>query len=161
MRKKLYTRINPSLFKNGEKKLLPQKYFETEEDFLNIYMEWFDYYDPIGFFRRMGLVHEYGPEARDLIDKIKYCKNSTDFAAAIKESIIYFFGEEELEPVLLTKKFNRQGFRSMAESGWALWYRYQFDIKNLATHTTTSKQHKKHKNLPKNSQFKLKFIEVD
>lgn len=124
MRRKIPTRVQTFHFEFKKKTLLRLGQLKTEEDLFEAFCRWMDYYDPIGIVRHPSIHHEYAPEVRELIQSIRYCRNSDEFALEIQKSIIYFFGGEDLVKPYFWKK---HGYRQVAETGWKIWRRFQFD----------------------------------
>jgi len=122
MKKKKYTRKTPRLFTNLKKTNLPLGHFKTQVDLFHAFVDWLDYYDPIGLVRIFGLRQEYEPEAADLSLYVQNCESADKFAMTLHQCLISWFSEEDLRENFL------QRFHLAAEDGWALWRRFQFDI---------------------------------
>lgn len=125
MHRKILTRVPAFQFKYKKRKLLRLGYFRNEEDLFDAYCHWMDYYDPIGIVRHPSIYQEYAPEVRNLLKAAKNCSSSEEFSLKIQQCIIHFFNGEYLVKPYFWKN---HGYRRMAETGWALWRRYQFDI---------------------------------
>lgn len=124
MHRKRPTRIQPFHFEFKKKTLLRLGQLKTEEDLFEALCRWLDYYDPIGIVWHPSIHHEYAPEVRELIPAAKDCRNSDEFALEIQKCIIEFFSGEDLVKPHFWKK---HGYRRVAEIGWKIWRRYQFD----------------------------------
>ena len=112
MKKKLFTRKTPFLFTHLRKKPCPIGHFKTENDLYLAYVDWLDYYDPIGFVRNWGILHEYEPEARDLVQRVQRCFNAEEFAVTLRECLVEWFCEEDIKP-----HFWQHGVCTVAEDG--------------------------------------------
>ena len=123
MKKKIFTRKQCWLFTGLRKQPCPAGHFKTEDDLFHAYVDWLDYYDPIGFVRNWGLYREYEPEAEDLVVRVQQCKSADDFAVELRKCLVAWFHEDSLKP-----HFLRQGFTAVADAGWALWRRFHFDM---------------------------------
>lgn len=124
MKSKKYTRKTPRLFTHLQKQTCPLGYFKAQDDLFHAYVDWLDYYDPIGFLRNWGVRREYEPEAADLALNVQRCQNVDEFAAELHQCFITWFDEQDLKP-----HFLRLGFHAAAQDGWALWRRFQFDMR--------------------------------
>lgn len=120
MKKKKFTRKPCWLFTGLRKQPCPTGYFKSEDDLFHAYVDWLDYYDPIGFVRNWGLYREYAPEAKDLAARVQRCNSAEDFAVELRACLVEWFDEQSLKP-----HFLREGFNTVADAGWALWR--QFD----------------------------------
>ena len=158
MKKKLFTRKTPFLFTHLRKKPCPIGHFKTEndlylayvdwldffcwghapsqDDLYLAYVDWLDYYDPIGFVRNWGILHEYEPEARDLVQRVQRCFNAEEFAVTLRECLVEWFCEEDIKP-----HFWQHGVCTVAEDGWALWRRFEFDLQQISKRSHLRKNH--------------------
>lgn len=119
------TRVPAFQFKGKKTRPLRLGYFKNENDLFDTFCHWMDYHDPIGIVQHPNPHQEYAPEVRDLMEAIKDCHGVEDFALAIRQCIIQWFGDEDLVKPHFWKRY---GYRRFAETGWALWRRYQFDM---------------------------------
>ena len=123
MKKKKYTRKTPRLFTRLHKQPCPLGYFQTQDDLFHAFVDWLDYYDPTGMVRNWGLRREYEPEAAELAVNVQRCANADEFTKELHRCLTSWFDKRDLKP-----HFLRQGFSAVAEDGWALWRRFQFDM---------------------------------
>lgn len=125
MKKKKYTRRTAWLFKDGLKKgPLPLAHFKTEDDLYEALVEWFDYHDPIGLVRDWGIYRENEIEAEHIAQRVQHCRSAEEFAEDLRKFLTHMYDLRDLKP-----HFIRRGFRMVAEEGWALWRRFDFDMK--------------------------------
>ena len=123
MRKMKFTRRTPWLFTDLRKQPCPPGHFKTEDDLFHAYVDWLDYHDPIGFVRNWGVYRECEPEAEDLVVRVQHCKSAEEFAVELRKCLTTWFHPDDLKP-----HFLRRGFRAVAEDGWALGRRFEFDM---------------------------------
>ena len=123
MKKKQFTRMTPSLFTGLLKQPCPVGHFKREDDLYKAYVDWLDYYDPIGFVRNWGIFREYEPEAEDLVLRVQHCGSAPHFAVELELCLKQWYDPRDLKP-----HFLRRGYRVVAEDGWALWRRFCFDM---------------------------------
>ena len=125
MHKKNFTRKTPWLFTHLRKQPCPVGYFKTEDDLYHAYVDWLDYYDPIGFVRNWGIHRECELEADYLALRVQYCTSVEAFTAELRRCFAeLYFTWADVKP-----HFLRHGFRAAVEDGWALWRRFAFDMR--------------------------------
>lgn len=125
MKKKKFTRKPCWLFTDLRKQPCPPGHFKTEDDLYHAYVDWLDYYDPIGFVCNWSIRREYEPEAEDLTLRVQRCKTVEEFTVELRNSLTQWFHPDDLKP-----HFHRIGFRAVAGDAWALRRRFEHDMKN-------------------------------
>ena len=125
MKKKIFTRKPCWLFTDLRKQLCPSGHFRTEDDLYHAYVDWLDYYDPIGFVCNWGIRREYEPEAEDLSLRVLRCETVEEFTVELHASLTRWFHPDDLKP-----HFLNIGFRAVAEAAWALRRRFEHDMQN-------------------------------
>ena len=123
MKKKRFTRKPTYLFTDLRKQPCPPGHFQHEDDLYHAYVDWLDYYDPIGFVCNWGIRREYEPEADELAVRVRRCRTAEEFTVELHKSLNKWFYKDDFK-----RHFLRRGFRILAEDGWALSRRFQFDM---------------------------------
>lgn len=136
MKRKKFTRKTPWLFTNLRKQPCPTGHFKTENDLFEAFVDWLDFYDPIGFVRNWGVRREHENEADYLVMCVQHCQDEKAFADLLHRCFCEgFFDIANVKP-----HFLRRGFPAIAQDGWALWRRFEFDTRQNPTWVAARKK---------------------